>query len=645
MFREDEVILLEEVSAPLGDDDLRLIAETIPHIVWLADESGRTIYVNRRSTVLTGLPTERFVGQGWLDALHPEDRSRAERRLRHAVAGGVPYQDEYRVRRHDGRYRCVQSRGLPIRDRRGYIIRWIGTWTDIEELKQAVEQVRAAERRAAEALALTEAIMEGAPVVIGLLDRELRLVRMNGAMATLMGLSPDDLGRPLATSTPAGWVVDEEPFRRVLETGEPILDAEITRQHPTLGSWHGLIHYYPVSVDEEIVGVGLAALDITRRKRLEDLHTAILDNVDEGIFVIDADGRVTLLNRAAENLIGWSESEALGRRAHDLWHHQHGDGEPRRNGCEIELAGREGHTIRMEDTFTRKDGSLLPVAFSAAPIAGAGASSTVVAFHDATAETTAKSQARRELDALTWVGRVRDALQEDRFVLYSQPIIPLQRPGPPGAEELLIRMVGSSGNVILPGSFLGVAERFGLIAEIDRWVIGEAAKLARQGRRVEANLSAWTISNVDVLAIVAEAIDATGADPDRLVFEITETTLLRDTDAAERFASGLADLGCRLALDDFGTGYSGFAYLKRLPISYLKIDREFVRDLASTEANWRVVEAVVGLAKGLGYETVAEGVEDEETLSLLRAMGVDLAQGFHIGMPAPIDAGTNLTLW
>ena len=133
------------------------------------------------------------------------------------------------------------------------------------------------------------------------------------------------------------------------------------------------------------------------------------------------------------------------------------------------------------------------------------------------------------------------------------------------------------------------------------------------------------------------------ADPALVVFEITETAILEDEDAAERFARRLRQLGCKLALDDFGTGYGGFTYLKRLPIDFLKIDIEFVRDLATNRASRHVVEAVVGLARGFGLKTVGEGVEDPEAYALLRELGVDYAQGYHIARPAPLELADDIS--
>jgi EAL domain-containing protein (putative c-di-GMP-specific phosphodiesterase class I) len=202
---------------------------------------------------------------------------------------------------------------------------------------------------------------------------------------------------------------------------------------------------------------------------------------------------------------------------------------------------------------------------------------------------------------------------------------------------LLIRMIGPTGNVIPPGSFLPVAERFGLITEIDNWVVDQAVTLAAKGRRVEVNLSAESVAGPGLLGFIKEKLHDSGARPQDLVFEITETALMRDLGAGEELVRGVAELGCGLALDDFGTGFGSFTYLKKLPVDFLKIDIEFIRDLVANEANRHVVTAIVSLAHAFGQETIAEGVEDAETVEVLREYGVDYAQGYHFGRPAAIE--------
>ena len=156
---------------------------------------------------------------------------------------------------------------------------------------------------------------------------------------------------------------------------------------------------------------------------------------------------------------------------------------------------------------------------------------------------------------------------------------------------------------------------------------------------MQVNISGKSIGDRTLLAYIEGCVARSGADPSTMVFELTETAVTEDEAAGELFARGIRDLGCELALDDFGTGYGGFTYLKRLPINYLKIDVEFVRDIASSASSHRVVQGVVALAHAFRIQTVGEGVEDAETLQILRLIGVDFAQGYHIGRPAPVAGG------
>lgn len=236
---------------------------------------------------------------------------------------------------------------------------------------------------------------------------------------------------------------------------------------------------------------------------------------------------------------------------------------------------------------------------------------------------------------LTWVERLRAALREGRFVLHAQPIVDL-RSGEVEREELLVRMLDRDGSEIPPLSFLPTAERFGLIDEIDSFAVGRAIELADGGRRVAVNISGPALTNRGLFERVANAI-ASGMDPGMLSFELTETAGVANIEAARRFAGNLEGLGCDLALDDFGTGLSSLGYLKHLPIQTLKIDTEFIHGMRDSTFDRYLVQTIVGLARRLGQKTVAEGVEDEATLTLLRMFGVDYAQGYLLGPPAPIE--------
>jgi EAL domain-containing protein (putative c-di-GMP-specific phosphodiesterase class I) len=238
--------------------------------------------------------------------------------------------------------------------------------------------------------------------------------------------------------------------------------------------------------------------------------------------------------------------------------------------------------------------------------------------------------------AFRWVAEITDAIAEDRFVLYSQAIIPLD--GGQRSEELLVRMVGRDGQLVPPARFIPAAEEFGLIGEIDRWVVSQALVLARRGRPVEVNLSAQSLGDECIRAAVEAAV-AGGARPELLTFEITETAAARNLDVAREFATALARLGCAFAIDDFGTGFGSLVYLRHLPIARVKIDVQFVREMLSNPGDERVVAAIVSTARAMGQTTVAEGVEDAATLQRLAEIGVDFAQGFHIQRPRPVDFG------
>ena len=366
---------------------------------------------------------------------------------------------------------------------------------------------------------------------------------------------------------------------------------------------------------------------------------AVTDSMGEGLLVLDGAGCVTLMNEAAEEMLGWTLTGLRGRVLHDLVHYRRPDGSPQPASASTILQTLELRaTIRAEDEiFMRRDGTELPTSYTAAPlVTSEGLEGCVIVFTDATVRQAEQRELRRKLEALSWAGRVQDALREERFVLYAQPILDLAT-DEVVQHELLLRMREPNGDIVGPGSYLQIAEEHNLIGDIDRWVIRRATRLAARGLPVELNVSGGSISDPALITHIEACLRETGADPALLVFEITETALVSDEEAGRHFVQRVHELGCKLALDDFGTGYGGFTYLKQLPVDYLKIDIEFVRDLRTSEASLHVVEAVVNLARGFGMQTVAEGVEDAETLSLLKTLGVNYAQGYHIARPGPLE--------
>jgi EAL domain-containing protein (putative c-di-GMP-specific phosphodiesterase class I) len=235
--------------------------------------------------------------------------------------------------------------------------------------------------------------------------------------------------------------------------------------------------------------------------------------------------------------------------------------------------------------------------------------------------------------------RLRRTLTEDRLVAYSQPILD-QRRGLVVQEELLVRLRASAnghGVMMAPGAFLPEAERYGLVGVVDRWMVTEGVALAGRGRPAEVNLSAVSITDEAFAVGVAQVVRSARIGAGKLVFEITETAAIEHLDAARDFADRLVRLGCRFALDDFGTGYGSLTYLKHLPLEFLKIDTSFVRGVVSSAEDRALVKSVVAIAGEFGLQTVAEGVEDETTLSELRSCGVDHVQGYLFGRPRPLS--------
>jgi EAL domain-containing protein (putative c-di-GMP-specific phosphodiesterase class I) len=239
-----------------------------------------------------------------------------------------------------------------------------------------------------------------------------------------------------------------------------------------------------------------------------------------------------------------------------------------------------------------------------------------------------------------WFERLHRALEHDLFVLHYQPIVSLHD-GRISHYEALVRLADEpDGRLVAPGMFLPAAERYGLIRDIDRMVLGRVAALlgAEKGERgpdIAINVSALSVTDGEMLGHIDRQLARHRVDPARLVVEVTETAAISDMGRAKTFCEGAQALGCAVALDDFGAGFGSFQYLKHLPFGYLKIDGDFIRRLPASPTDQLVVKALVGVVRGMGRRTIAEFVGDSSTVRLLRGYGCDYAQGFEVGRPAP----------
>jgi diguanylate cyclase (GGDEF)-like protein len=244
----------------------------------------------------------------------------------------------------------------------------------------------------------------------------------------------------------------------------------------------------------------------------------------------------------------------------------------------------------------------------------------------------------------TTSARIRDALTQNRLSLATQPIRSLAS-GSIERYELLLRMTGDSGELLPAASFIGVAERSGMVQELDRWVVARALELLAERERagepvcLHVNLSGASLTDISVLEFIERRLDEGDADPSRCTFEITKTARVDDYETAAGFADRLTEFGCEVAIDDYGAGFSPFHYLKQIPFDVIKIDGAFIRDMPRNDADQLTVKAIVEIARGLGKTTIAEFVQDDETTQMLREYGVDMAQGFHLGRPVDSAEG------
>ncbi|MGD8885617.1 MAG: EAL domain-containing protein, partial [Gammaproteobacteria bacterium] len=246
---------------------------------------------------------------------------------------------------------------------------------------------------------------------------------------------------------------------------------------------------------------------------------------------------------------------------------------------------------------------------------------------------------------MQWLPRIRDALENDRFQLYFQKFIPIQKSSGSLNIELLIRMLGDDGEIIPPMAFLPAAERYDLMPAIDRWVINYAFSHLQQYQRHDPrgeslwaiNISGQSLSDESFLHYVQEKTSEFGINPKLVCFEITETVAVSNLSDATHLITALKEDGFYFALDDFGSGLSSFNYLKHLPVDFLKIDGSFVKDMLEDPIDYAMVESINQIGHILGLKTIAEFVEDNETLQKLKLLNVDYAQGSIIHQPQLLD--------
>jgi PAS domain S-box-containing protein len=482
---------------------------------------------------------------------------------------------------------------------------------------------------------------ERSPNGISVVALDGRWLRINRAYCRMLGYEPEELiGAAFGKFTHPDDVAEDRVFVAAAIAGE--LDSCVREKRYVCKD--GSLRWVRVRAEviRDAAGAALYFVshlqDIGERRaaqaqtRASDrtLH-AVIDNTPAIIWVKGRDHRYQLVNREFEERVGLSSDRIVGRRAEEMsWARQF---EAARAKDQSVLDG--GKTIIEEETISH-DGRERVFLTTRFPLLDEhGEIHAVCVMSSDITERRVEERCKRE--RLQCSELIYSALAEDRLVLHGQPIVELSSMAP-ARVELLIRLakVRGGGDLLAPGEFLPAAERFDLIQVIDQWVVDRAIKLAAAGHSVTVNVSAKTISDPRQVDRIERAVLASRAPARNLVFEITETAVADNLEAARAFAIRLHKLGCGIALDDFGVGHGTFTYLRHLPVDYLKIDMQFVRDLLSDAEDLQVVQAIVGVARQFKIETIAEGVEDQATLQELRRIGVDYAQGYWTGRPVPL---------
>jgi diguanylate cyclase (GGDEF)-like protein/PAS domain S-box-containing protein len=666
--------------------------EEAPIGMALVGVDGAFLRVNRALSELVGYESDELLDLTFQNITHPDDLEADLQLVREVLEGKRrTYRMEKRYVRADGAECWVLLSVSLVRDDAGEPLYFVSQIEDITERRRAEDALLEAEDRFRSAF-------EAAPIGMAMNSVDGSFLRVNRAMCEITGYSREQL-----EATTYRSITHPDDLARNERGYQEIIAGQASHYRTEKRYIHSDGHVVPVDLSATVVRDGegepvhvlTQVQDITERKRFEGQLQYLADHDSlTGLFNRRRfEDELTRELASAERYDSKVAVLAIDlddfKYINDSLGHSIGD----------ELITRVGHAVRARlrrtDVLARLGGDEFAVilpridhdgamevaeglleAVGEVDLVGLGgrgggsvsASIGIAMFHAASKLTSeellveadiamydAKEAGRaravlydasedreeRMLSRMTWADRIRDALVDDAFVLYAQPVMSLGA-DPVPRSELLLRMLGENGDVIPPASFLYIAERFDLIQEIDRWVVSHAIELLSEeqaaGREVVlcVNLSAKSVVDPALPAHIAGELRAHGADGRGLCFEVTETAAVVNIDRARHFASLVAEMGCEFALDDFGAGFASFYYLKHLAFDLLKIDGEFVTDLATSRTNQLVVKAVVDIARGLGKRTIAEFVEDAETLELLRGMGVDYAQGFYVAKPAPL---------
>ncbi|MCZ8130720.1 MAG: EAL domain-containing protein [Steroidobacteraceae bacterium] len=668
--------------------------------LWDYDAStNRTWFSPRWKTMLGYAEDELTRGPDWNRLVHPEDLARVSQLIRDHVSGKSPlFESVHRLRHRDGEWRWVMSRAKAKIDDKGRLLRLVGVELDITE-RRLYEEALFREKESAQIT--LQSIGDGVITT----DEHSRVEYLNPVAEELTGWAVEDaMGRPLDEIFRVFHEETCEPLEnplvgairrtRAVKSARPMLVirrdgneiyVEATASPIRDGGgqvFGGVLVFHDVSESREL----------NRRLSYHASHDVLTGLVNRREFE-------NRLERALRSAKARETSYALCyvdldqfKIVNDSCGHSAGDA----------LLGQVGQLlkskVRWRDTLSRLGGDEFGILLEACSLDEAlrtaeglresvrnykfvwedrnfrlGASIGVVPITPDTEDVAAlisaadsacqaaKEQGRNrvhcfeenDLDLMRrrremqWAARINTALEEGRFDLYRQTILPLQADEPGAHYEILLRMRDEQGKTVSPDQFIAAAERYGLTPQIDRWVIENTLRwLVSDGDERERlgmcsiNLSGQSLGDDKFLPFVIEQFHRSGLDARKICFEITETAAIASFSQANRFIQALKELGCRFALDDFGTGLSSFGYLKHFPVDYLKIDGSFVKGILRDPIDREMVRSINEIGHLTQKKTIAEFAENEDVIEVLRTLGVDYAQGYGVAMPQKIQRGT-----
>jgi diguanylate cyclase (GGDEF)-like protein/PAS domain S-box-containing protein len=669
--RQAELILRQ------SEERFRSLVQNISDVITVVGADSRILYISPSIERLLGYTPAELQGRIGFELVHPGDLTVAQNRLAEALSGDGQI-SEFRLRHKDGSWIYVEVTGDNQLDNPtvgGFVM----NIRDVNERKLAEQTLKASEERYME-------LFENASDILFTLDAHGNFTSINKAAEQLFGYSREEaMGANAALLMRRGSYEEaSQLFQQQIADGKirPLEVELFARDGRKVALEITMRVIYHDGEPFEVQGI---ARDVTERKQHEaqlvylarhDVLTGLPNRtvVEEQLAIAIARAR-----RGTGSALLFLDLDNF-KVVNDTLGHAGGD------RLLVKLAEAIRSNMREEDTVARVGGDEFTVllndvrneqalivaeklrsaisglrhvesghvfyprvSIGVVPITGRKDSAEVLARADLACYA-AKSRGRNrvemhsvrvaELETLSddarWAVELNEALRGDRFKLLFQPVVRLSD-GRLDHHEALVRLQLESGTLQPAGTFIPAAERIGLIQEIDRWVIrhGLAALARAQATASETtlamNLSGITLRDQSTLAFIWQELESSPIDPNTVIFEITETAVLTDLAETADYINHLRRNGCRFALDDFGSGFSSFSRLAELPVDYVKIDGRFVCDLLVNDTHHAVVRAINDIAHATGKQTVAEFVEDSETLRVLKDMGVDLAQGFYLG--------------